>query len=260
MTVRTRVQNISLSQLVLSSSNVRKTAASAAEDVALEASIRAHGILQNLIVHPTPIDGKGGYKVVAGGRRLKILQKLAAEGAIAADHPVPCKVEKAQYAVETSLAENTVRAAMHPADEFVAMTALINNGASIEDVARRFGTSERHVKQRLRLGNLAPELLEAYRAGDINLDAVTAFTLGVDHDRQLAVWNQIKDQSWVSPFTVKRLLTERAIALDSDLGRFIGAEAYQAAGGMIVTDLFSGDDDGFMDDTTLVPGLFNVMG
>jgi ParB family chromosome partitioning protein len=86
MTVRTRVQNISLSQLVLSSSNVRKTAASAAEDVALEASIRAHGILQNLIVHPTPIDGKGGYKVVAGGRRLKILQKLAAEGAIAADH------------------------------------------------------------------------------------------------------------------------------------------------------------------------------
>jgi ParB family chromosome partitioning protein len=255
MTVRTRVQNISLSQLVLSPSNVRKTAASAAEDVALEASIRAHGILQNLIVHPTPIDGKGVYEVVAGGRRLRILQKLAAEGVIDADHPVPCKVEKAQDAVETSLAENTVRAAMHPADEFVAMTALINNGASIEDVARRFGTSERHVRQRLRLGNLAPELLDAYRAGDINLDAVTAFTLGADHDRQLAVWNQIKDQSWVSPFTVKRLLTERAIALNSNLGRFIGAEAYQAAGGMIVTDLFSSDDDGFMDDTTRVHRL-----
>jgi hypothetical protein len=50
-------------------------------------------------------------------------------------------------------------------------------GAAIEDVARRFGTSERHVRQRLRLGKLAPELLDAFRAGDIGLDVVTAFTL-----------------------------------------------------------------------------------
>ena len=144
---------------------------------------------------------------------------------------------------------------MHPADEFVAMAALVNSGTSIEDVAKRFGTSERHVKQRLRLGNLAPELLDAYRAGDINLDAVTAFTLGANHERQLAVWNQIKDQSWISPLTVKRLLTEQAIALNSNLGRFIGSEAYEAAGGTIMTDLFSGDDDGFMDNTALVHRL-----
>ena len=121
MTARSKVQNICLSQLVLSPANVRKTAATAAEDAALEASIRAHGILQNLIVHPAPIDGKGVYLVDAGGRRLKILQKLAAAGVIDADTKIPCKVEEPEDAVETSLAENTVRAAMHPADEFVAM-------------------------------------------------------------------------------------------------------------------------------------------
>jgi ParB family transcriptional regulator, chromosome partitioning protein len=255
MTVRTKIQNICLSQLVLSPANVRKTAPAPAEDAALEASIRAHGVLQNLIVHPTSIDGKGVYEVIAGGRRLKILQKLAAEGVIDPDIKIPCKVEQPENAIETSLAENSVRAPMHPADEFVAMAALIDGGAGIDEVAKRFGTSERHVRQRLRLGKLAPELLDAYRAGEINLDTVTAFTLAADHQAQLAVWNQLKDHSYIQPYTVKRLLTESAIALDSDLGMFVGAEAYKAAGGTITTDLFSDDSDGFMDDAALVHRL-----
>ena len=250
------MQYLSLEQLRLSPDNVRKTPATEAEDAELEASIRANGILQNLIVHWTGIDGKGLYLVDAGGRRLKVLQKLAAEGVIdAKDYKVPCKIEQPEDAIETSLAENTIRANMHPADEFVAMAALIDGGAPIEDVARRFGTSERHVRQRLRLGKLAPELLDAFRAGDINLDTVTAFTLGADHAAQLAVWNQLKGQSYISAHRVRHLLTEAAHALDSDLGLFVGAEAYKAAGGTITQDLFSADDEGFMDDAALVRRL-----
>jgi ParB family transcriptional regulator, chromosome partitioning protein len=256
MTASSKIRNIPLSQLFLSPANVRKTPATAAEDAKLEASIRAKGILQNLIVHPTGIDGRCVYEVVAGGRRLKILQKLAAEGVIHADdYKVPCKIEQREDAVETSLAENTVRAAMHPADEFIAMAALIDEGAATDAVAVRFGTSERHVKQRLRLGKLAPELLDAYRVGAIGLEAVTAFTLGTDHAAQLAVWAQLKDHSYIQPYTVKRLLTEAAVPLDSDLGMFVGATAYEAAGGHITRDLFSGDDDGFMDDAALVRRL-----
>jgi ParB family chromosome partitioning protein len=255
LTARSKVQNICLNQLVLSPANVRKTAATAGEDAALEASIRANGILQNLIVHALPIDGKGVYEVEAGGRRLKILQKLVAEGVISDDHPVPCLVKKPAAAIETSLAENTIRAAMNPADEFVAMAALIDGGATVDAVARRFGTSERHVRQRLRLGKLAPELLDAYRNGDISLDVVTAFTLGADHAAQLVVWNQLKSNSYIQPYTVKRLLTESAVPLDSDLGMFVGTEPYEAAGGTVTRDLFSGDDDGFMDDAALVKRL-----
>ena len=255
MTARSNIRNIALSQLVLSPTNVRKTPATAAEDMALEASIRAHGIKQNLIVHPTPIDNKGVYEVDAGGRRLKILQKLAAEGAIDADHPVPCKIESADDALESSLVENTIRAAMHPADEFVAMAELIDGGMTIDAVAKRFGTSERHVKQRLRLGKLAPELLDAFRSGAIGLEVVTAFTLGTDPAAQLAVWRQVKDRSYIQPYSVRHLLTESAIALDSDLGMFVGEAAYKAAGGIINRDLFSGDDDGFMDDAALVRRL-----
>jgi ParB family chromosome partitioning protein len=151
--------------------------------------------------------------------------------------------------------ENTIRAAMHPADEFIAMAGLIDTGATIEAVALRFGTSERHVRQRLRLGQLAPELLDAFRAGNIGLEAVTAFTLGADHAAQLAVWSQVKDRSYIQPYTVRHLLTETAVALDSDLGAFVGAESYEAAGGTVTRDLFSGDDEGFMNDAALVRRL-----
>jgi hypothetical protein len=37
---------------------------------------------------------------------------------------------------------------------------------------------------------------------------VTAFTLGADHEAQLAVWRQLKDNSYIQSYTVKRLLTE----------------------------------------------------
>ena len=95
---------------------------------------------QNLIVCPDQ-DELGRFAVTAGGRRLKALQELAAEGAIAADCEVPCLVEEADASIETSLMENMVRAAMHPADEFAAMAALIDSGATVEAIAARFGVS-----------------------------------------------------------------------------------------------------------------------
>ena len=254
MTSPAAVRNIPLDKLVPSPTNVRKTPPSAAEDAELKASVRARGLKQNLVVHPAP-GGKGVHAVTAGGRRLKALQELAAEGVIPTDFRVPCLVEAAEDALETSLMENRIRAALSPADEFVAMAALIDMGETVEAVATRFGVSERHVRQRLRLGKLAPELLDAYRNGDISLDVVTAFTLGADHAAQLAVWHQLKDHSYIPPYTVRRLLTQTAIPLDSDLGLFVGSAAYEAAGGTVTRDLFSADDEGFMDDASLVRRL-----
>ncbi len=145
------VRKIALDRLILSPANARKTRPSAAEDAELKASIKTRGLKQNLVVCPSP-EGHGLHAVTAGGRRLKALQELAAEAMIPADFKVPCLIEQSDAALETSLMENTIRAAMHPADEFAAMAALIDTGAPIDEVATRFGVSERHVKQRLKLG------------------------------------------------------------------------------------------------------------
>lgn len=254
MEAATTVRKIPLDRLVLSPANARKTPPSAAEDAELKASIKARGLKQNLVVCPSP-EESGLYAVTAGGRRLKALQELAAERVIPADYEVPCLVEEPEAALETSLMENTVRAAMHPADEFAAMAALLDAGEKIEAVVTRFGVSERHVRQRLKLGKVAPELLDEFRAGKLSLEVMTAFTLGADHAAQLAVWRQVKDQPYIQPYTVRRLLTQGAVPLDSRLGEFVGVAAYEAAGGTVTRDLFSGDEDGFMDDAALVRRL-----
>jgi ParB family chromosome partitioning protein len=254
MEAASAVRKIPLDRLVLSPANARKTPPSAAEDAELKASIKARGLKQNLVVCPTS-EEHGLYAVTAGSRRLKALQELATEGVVPADYEVPCLVEEPDAALETSLMENTVRAAMHPADEFAAMAALIDAGESVDAVATRFGVSERHVKQRLKLGKVAPELLDEFRVGKLSLDVMTAFTLGADHTTQLAVWRQVKDQPYIQPYTVRRLLTQGAVPLDSRLGAFVGAAAYEAAGGTVTHDLFSGDADGFMDNAALVRRL-----
>src|SRR3954454_12170111 len=105
MTTTSTVRNIPLDRLILSPVNVRKSPASAAEDAELKASIRAGGLKQNLIVCPVA-DELERFAVTAGGRRLKALQELAAEGAIANDCEVPCLVEAPDAALETSLMEN----------------------------------------------------------------------------------------------------------------------------------------------------------
>src|SRR5262245_23418022 len=111
----TEVQNIPLKKLVAWDGNVRKTGADTAL-AELAASIAAHGLLQSLVVR----EGKRGkYAVIAGRRRLMALQSLADAGRIDSGYEVPCQVLNGETdATEISLAENTLREAMHPADEF----------------------------------------------------------------------------------------------------------------------------------------------
>jgi ParB family chromosome partitioning protein len=116
---------ISLNKLFAWDGNVRKTESDKAISE-LAASIAAHGLLQSLVVRK---DKGGKYAVVAGGRRLLALQALAEAGTVKADHPVPCRViGRDADATKISLAENVQREAMHPADEFEAFKALIENG------------------------------------------------------------------------------------------------------------------------------------
>ena len=255
------IRDIQLSQLELSPDNVRRTPADASAFTELKASIAAHGLLENLIarsMEPGP-DGAGRYSVIAGGRRLAAMQALAAEGALDEDHPVPCRMIGGIVAAEeVSLAENSVRAAMHPADQVEAFRRLADAGSTAAAIAARFGVSERTVEKRLRLGNAAPVLLEAYRAGEIDLDTLMAFAVTTDHVRQSAVWEAVSQQGYrPGAWQIKRLLTEDRVSATSAIARFVGLEAYEAAGGRIDRDLFAWEDERgiWLDDPDLLNKL-----
>ena len=237
------IREIPLSELALAPENVRKTPPDACADAELKASIAALGLLENLVVHATGEDES--HAVVAGGRRLKAMQALVEDGVLDADHPVPCLVKgEGVEPAELSLAENVVRIAMHPADQVVAFTKLADAGQSVSAIAARFGVSERIVEQRLRLGNAAPELLDAYRADEIDLEVLKAFAVTADRERQMAVWEQVAGQGYrPSAWQVKRLLTEERIPGASAIARFVGVAAFEAAGGVVMRDLFARDDE-----------------
>ena len=241
------IRDIPLSQLKLSPGNVRKTPADASAFTELKASIAAHGLLENLIARAMEpgTDCVARYGVIAGGRRLAAMQALAAEGALKEDHPVPCHmIDSIVAAEEVSLAENSVRAAMHPADQVEAFRRLADAGSTAAAIAARFGVSERTVEKRLRLGNAAPVLLEAYRAGEIDLDTLMAFAVTTDQARQSAVWETVSQQGYrPGAWQIKRLLTEDRVPATSAIARFVGIEAYEAAGGRIDRDLFAEEDE-----------------
>ena len=253
------IRELPLSRLALSPENVRKTPADPVAEAEMKASIAAHGLLENLVVR---IDGPadaGAWAVVAGGRRLAAMKALAEDGTIDPDHPVPCLVAAdPDNAGELSLAENVVRIAMSPADQVVAFTKLADAGLSVAVIAARFGTSERLVEQRLRLGNVAPDLLDAYRADEIDLEVLKAFSVTTDHARQMAAWEQVAGQGYrPSAWQVKRLLTEERVPGTSAVAKFVGVEDYEAAGGKVLRDLFSREDDSavWFDDPALLTDL-----
>ena len=241
------IREIPLSRLALAPENVRKTPPDPRADAELKASIAVLGLLENLVVRADEAgeDGIDRYAVVAGGRRLKAMQALVEDGVFDADHPVPCQVRSGDAdPAELSLAENVIRVPMHPADQVVAFTKLADAGQSVSAIAVRFGASERIVEQRLRLGNAAPELLDAYRADEIDLEVLKAFAVTADRDRQMAVWEQVSGQAYrPSAWQVKRLLTEERVPGASAVARFVGVEAYEAAGGQVMRDLFARDDE-----------------
>ena len=255
------IRDIPLSQLELSPDNVRKTPADASAFSELKASIAAHGLLENLIARSMEpgADGPERYAVIAGGRRLAAMQALAAGGALEEDHPVPCRmIGSIVAAEEVSLAENSVRAAMHPADQVEAFRRLADAGSTAAAIAARFGVSERTVEKRLRLGNAAPVLLEAYRAGEIDLDTLMAFAVTTDQARQSAVWAAVSQQGYrPGAWQIKRLLTEDRVPATSAIARFVGIEAYEAAGGKVDRDLFAEEDERgiWLDDPDLLNKL-----
>lgn len=232
--------------------NVRKTPRMSIPELA--ASIQRVGLLQNLIVTATA-DGER-YEVVAGGRRLAALKLLAKKHRISKEWDVPCLLVAGGTARTASLTENVQREAMHPADQFEAFAALVAEGRPIEDIAADFSVTPLVVQRRLKLANVSQRLLADYRAEAVSLDQLMALAITDDHAAQEAAFYDAP--TWQrSPHNLRDRLTEREIdAHRHPLVRFVGLDAYEAAGGGTRRDLFAEADSGvYLTDATLLERL-----
>jgi ParB family transcriptional regulator, chromosome partitioning protein len=242
------IQNISLAKLVPSPANVRKVKTGIE---GLAASIIALGLLQNLQVRP--VNGEH-FEVLAGGRRFDALKLLAKQKKIAGDFPVPCDVREGTDATEISLAENEMREQMHPADQFEAFKKLADENKGEEEIAARFGVTPHVVRQRLKLAVVSPKLIALYRKGDMTLDCLMAFTVSDDHKQQEKVWKGLPDYARQESGEIRDALTEKHIAAESRMAKFVGIAAYEQAGGAVLRDLFE-DANAWLTDPALLNKL-----
>ena len=81
------------------------------------------------------------------------------------------------------------------------------------------------------------------------------FTITADHARQEQVWEAIQRGYNKEPYLIRRMLTEGKVSASDRRAVFVGAEAYQAAGGTIARDLFGQDHGGWFEDVALLERL-----
>jgi len=238
------VIHVPLGQLSVDAVNVRKHGRGA--EPAFTASIRDKGVIEPLIVRK---NGKG-YTVTNGSKRFDALvwlrdKKETSQGtAVTTEFPVPVIVrdETDEEARDTSLITNIVRAGMHPADRYEAFAQLQAGGMTPAAIGLRYALKEKEVKQVLALGRLAPPIREAWRKGDIEDEDVSAFTLEPDHDRQAEIFKSLKKRSGLHSYAIRRAIVGEQDDRDRLL-KYVGIDAYVKAGGTVVEDLFTRDDD-----------------
>lgn len=253
-------RDIPLDRLILSQANVRRikagvTIGELAEDIARRT------LLQSLSVRPV-LDANGEetgmFEVPAGGRRFRALELLVKQKRLAKDAAVPCVVRFASDEVtaeEDSLAENTFREQLHPLDQFRAMQAMVDKGADVEAIAAHFMTTPAVVRQRLKLASVSPKLHEIYAEDGMTLEQLMAFSVSDDHARQEQVWELLAHSYNKSAGYIRARLTENSVRVADKRVRFVTLEAYVAAGGGVMRDLFEDDDGGWLTDPALLETL-----
>jgi ParB family transcriptional regulator, chromosome partitioning protein len=151
-----------------------------AELAELEQSIRDKGVLQPILVRPSPRT-PGAYEIVAGERRWRAGQRAGL-----ASIPALVRNLSDDRAFEIAIVENVQREDLNPLEEAGGYAALIERfGHTQDQVAQAVGKSRSHVANSLRLNQLPELVREHLMAGRISAGHARAL-LGAASPESLA--------------------------------------------------------------------------
>ncbi|HZC15815.1 MAG TPA: ParB/RepB/Spo0J family partition protein [Caulobacteraceae bacterium] len=152
----------------------------------LAASIREKGVLQPILVRPSP-ERPGEYQIVAGERRWR-----AAQTAGLATVPVTLRELDDLETLEIAIIENVQRSDLNPIEEATAYRALMERfGHTQEDVSRAVGKSRSHVANAVRLLDLPERVVFLLRSHQLSAGHARAVASAAD---PTALANQVVDQ------------------------------------------------------------------
>ncbi|MEX1253955.1 MAG: ParB/RepB/Spo0J family partition protein [Dehalococcoidia bacterium] len=151
----------------------------------LAESIRAHGVIQPLLVSFSEVDGV--YQLIAGERRLRAA-RLAGLRRV----PVVVKEAASRELLELALVENLQREDLSPLEEAQAYRRLADEfGLTQEEIAGRVGKSRTAVANTVRLLGLSDEMKASLASGEISEGHARAL-LGIDDEESRGkAWREV---------------------------------------------------------------------
>lgn len=141
----------------------------------LAASIAEKGVLQPILVRPSPSRG-GQFEIVAGERRWRAAQRVSLL-------TIPALVRELDdvQVLEIAVIENVQRAALNPIEEAVAYQRLIEfHRRSQDHIAQAVGKSRAHVANTVRLLDLPQPVRDHLVAGEISAGHARALLTAPD--------------------------------------------------------------------------------
>ncbi len=178
----------------------------------LAQSIQASGVIQPLVVRPTPGDSER-FQIIAGERRWRAAQHAAL-------HSLPVRVLPLndQQCLEAGLIENTQREDLNAIDEASAYAQLLRDfGYSAADLASQLGKSRPYIANLVRLLDLPVEVQQLVAGGSLSAGHARAL---IGHPQAAALAQQVIERG----LSVRQ--TEALVAASKAEG---GSQAAQAA-------------------------------
>ena len=170
----------------------------------LAESIRAHGLLQPIIVTPVAGPGAGGrFQLVAGERRWRAAQ-------LAGLHTLPALVKEVrkEQSLELALIENLQREDLNPIEAATAFERLTREfGLKHEEVARRTGKDRATITNSLRLLKLPAEVQQLLAEGKVTVGHAKALLGLTSADTQCWLAAQIATRD-ISVRTTEKLVAQ----------------------------------------------------
>lgn len=238
-------------------------------------SVKEKGVLQPLVVAPF----RDAFRVVAGHRRRHACK-------LAGMTKVPCIVREMgeDEQLDLMLVENIQRRDLTPIQEARGFQALLERGATVQDLVRRLGLSKAYIEPRLVILSLAPAVQSLFELGTLPVGAARVLALTPDHGRQkhyatlalqrqmpLGKLEELVREQVEKPKKVagraagrrKRALSDREVFVRSDAERLLDAEpdavlsfrAIREALDDVCLDVCTEDDNREMCEACPVPRL-----
>lgn len=195
------------------------------------------------------------YRVIDGNRRLEALKQIH-KGKKDVEVPVLVQETDTPTARAMSLAANIERLPLHPMDQCEAFAAIAKDGKPLAEIAAAFSISERQVQQRMALGALAPVVRDLYREERIDHRMAKLLTR-ISADEQVKYVTS-GEPMWKVAQEIQRTLEEGSLSASCGLAEFVGRDAYAAAGGHFLADLFVDEAEWKWADAGLAGELANA--